>query len=121
MNRASRRRLCPREVSLKLKIRADPLHDLGPVHGGKELDNACTQLAGVLAKLPWLKPVAPEVFVGKYDPAQLRFPDSLLAVLPASPLHGVPAHDGRDWPAIRAWAGTLPGALQLEPPAAVVS
>ncbi len=84
---------------------------LGPVHGGKELEDARTQLAAALAKLPWLKPVATEVFVGRYDPAKLRFPDSLLAVLPASPLHGLPAHDGRDWPAIRAWADTLPAAL----------
>ena len=84
---------------------------LGPVHGGKELDDARTQLAAALAKLPWLRPVATEVFVGKYDPAKLRFPDSLLAILPASPLHGVSAHDGRDWPAIRAWADTLPAVL----------
>ena len=67
---------------------------LGPVFGGKELEGSRTQLAGALAKLPWLAPVATEVFVGKYDPAQLRFPDSLLAALPASPLHGLPAHDG---------------------------
>jgi len=39
---------------------------LGPVHGGKELEDARTQLTGVLAKLPWLKPAATEVFVGKY-------------------------------------------------------
>jgi menaquinone-dependent protoporphyrinogen oxidase len=89
---------------------------LGPVHGGKELEDARTQLAGVLAKLPWLQPAAAEVFVGKYDPARLRFPDSLLAVLPASPLHGVPAHDGRDWSAIHVWADALPAALHLEPP-----
>ncbi len=89
---------------------------LGPVHGGKELDDARTQLAGVLAKVPWLKPAATELFVGKYDPAKLRFPDSLLAVLPASPLHGVPAHDGRDWDAIRAWADTLPAVLLPESP-----
>jgi len=87
---------------------------LGPISAGKELEDARTQLAAALAKLPWLRPVATEVFVGKYDPAHLRFPDSLLAALPASPLHGLPAHDGRDWAAIRAWADTLPAALQLE-------
>jgi len=92
------------------------LFALGPMHGGKELEDARTQLAGALAKLPWLKPVATQVFVGKYDPAKLRFPDSLLAVLPASPLHGVPAHDGRDWPAIRAWADALPAALLPKSP-----
>jgi menaquinone-dependent protoporphyrinogen oxidase len=89
---------------------------LGPVHGGKELDDARTQFAAVLARLPWLKPVAAEVFVGKYDPAKLRFPDSLLAVLPASPLRGVPAHDGHDWDALRAWADTLPAALERRAP-----
>ncbi len=88
---------------------------LGPVHGGqeREREDARTQLTANLAKRPWLKPVTMEVFVGKYDPAKLRFPDSLLAILPASPLHGVAAHDGRDWPAIRAWADTLPAALGL--------
>ncbi len=89
---------------------------LGPISGGKELEDARHQLAAALAKQPWFKPAATEVFVGKYDPAQLRFPDSLLAVLPASPLHSLPAHDGRDWAAIRAWADTLPAALRLESP-----
>ena len=46
---------------------------------------------------PWLKPVAVELFGGKYDPAKLRFPDSLLKALPASPLHGVPASDIREF------------------------
>jgi menaquinone-dependent protoporphyrinogen oxidase len=89
---------------------------LGPIHGGKELDDARTQLNAALAKLPWLKPVATEVFVGRYDPAKLRFPDSLLAALPASPLHGLPAHDGRDWATIRAWADSLPAVLRLQSP-----
>jgi menaquinone-dependent protoporphyrinogen oxidase len=53
-------------------------------------------LDAALAKLPCLTPVATAVFVGKHDPAELRFPDSLLAALPPSALHGLPAHDGRD-------------------------
>jgi menaquinone-dependent protoporphyrinogen oxidase len=89
---------------------------LGPVFGDQGLEEPRKQLTAALAKRPWLAPVAAEVFVGKYDPARLRFPDSLLAALPASPLHGVPAHDGRDWPAIRTWADTLPAALHLQPP-----
>ena len=89
---------------------------LGPISGEAELEGSRTQLAAALAKLPWLRPVATEVFVGKYDPARLRFPDSLLALLPASPLHGVLAHDGRDWPVIRAWADTLPGVLLPQSP-----
>jgi hypothetical protein len=36
-------------------------------------------------------PEVTEVFVGKYDPAKLRFPDSLLSALPAGSLHGLPA------------------------------
>ncbi|MCL4514078.1 MAG: hypothetical protein M1379_00565 [Firmicutes bacterium] len=57
-----------------------------------------------LAKYPWLKPIALELFGGKLDPAKLRFPHNLLTMLPASPLHQAPASDLRDWTAIRAWA-----------------
>ena len=38
------------------------------------------------------------MFVGKYDPAKLRLADKLVTALPASPLHGLPARDDRDWP-----------------------
>jgi hypothetical protein len=48
------------------------------------------------------------MFVGKYDPATLRITDKILAALPATPLHGVAAHDDRDWRAIEAWADALP-------------
>jgi menaquinone-dependent protoporphyrinogen oxidase len=87
------------------------LFSLGPISGDAELEGSRRQLRTALAKRPWFRPVVPEVFVGTYDPARLRFPDSLLAVLPASPLHGLPAHDGRDWPMIRAWADTLSAVL----------
>ena len=53
------------------------------------------------------------MFGGKYDPVKLRFPDSLLAKLPASPLHQAPASDARDWTAIRAWASDLAVRLLL--------
>ncbi len=59
-------------------------------------------------KYPWLDPVAVELFGGKYDPAKLGFLHKLMAILPASPLHGMPASDVRDWNAIRAWAGSIP-------------
>jgi menaquinone-dependent protoporphyrinogen oxidase len=69
------------------------------------------QLDQELGKYPWLKPVASELFGGKYDPATLRFPDNLLGALPASPLHGLPASDARDWEAIRAWVEMVYGKL----------
>ncbi len=65
-----------------------------------------------MKKYPWLKPVAAELFGGKYDPARLRFPDSLLGALPASPLHNAPASDVRDWDAIRAWATSIAQGLE---------
>lgn len=69
----------------------------------------------VLARLPWLSPVATEVFVGRYDPAKLGFEDKMVAALPASPLHGEPAHDGRDWEAIRWWVWEMGVPLRVTP------
>lgn len=87
---------------------------LGPLHDDeRERRGALEQLEKELAKHPWLRPVEVRVFVGKYDPAKLGFLHKLLAALPASPLHNLPASDERDWPGIRGWAGGLTGALQL--------
>lgn len=86
---------------------------LGPVRASDDMAEARKQLDGVLAKLEWLKPVAAEMFVGKYDPAHLRLLDKLIALPPASPLHGLGAHDDRDWDAIRSWADALPSAMAL--------
>ncbi len=81
---------------------------LGPLTADeKERQGSRSQLDTELAKFPWLKPVAVELFVGRYDPKKLRFPDTLIAALPASPLHQMPATDLRDWTAIRAWAHHL--------------
>ncbi|HET90760.1 MAG TPA: flavodoxin [Chloroflexi bacterium] len=81
---------------------------LGPTRAEEmEGPDVRAQLDQQLSKYPWLKPVAAEMFGGRYDPATLRFPDSLLAALPASPLHGAPSSDARDWEAIRAWAKAL--------------
>ena len=86
---------------------------LGPLSADeKEMQGSRAQLDKELAKFPWLTPVALEVFGGKFDPAKLRFPDSLIASLPASPIHNAPASDVRDWTAIRAWAGNLAAKLQ---------
>ncbi|MHB1132872.1 MAG: flavodoxin domain-containing protein [Chloroflexota bacterium] len=83
---------------------------LGPIQSppnDEELQGARAQLDKELAKFPWLGPVAREVFGGKYDPSRLRFPDNLIAILPASPLKNKPASDVRDWGAIRSWANGL--------------
>jgi menaquinone-dependent protoporphyrinogen oxidase len=91
------------------------LFTLGPTHPDeKEWQGVRIQRDQELAKYPWFKPAATELFGGKYDPARLRFPDSLLAGLPASPLHGLPASDVRDWNAIRAWSHGLAGQLRSE-------
>ncbi len=87
------------------------IFSLGPTRAGEDVAEVRASLDVQVSKYPWLKPVAVELFGGKYDPAKLRFPDTLLAALPASPLHGVPASDIRDWAAIRAWANTLPEKL----------
>jgi len=83
------------------------LFALGPVSAADGVEGSRKQLDTALAKLPWLSPVATEVFVGKYDPAKLGWKDRMIAALPASPLHGEPAHDERDWEAIRGWARAM--------------
>ena len=77
---------------------------LGPIRAEDGVEGSREQLFTALAKLPLPAPAATAVFVGAYDPARLGFKDKMIAALPASPLHGVPAHDDRDWDAIRAWA-----------------
>lgn len=84
---------------------------LGPVKAADGLDDSREQLFTALAKLPAPTPVSTAVFVGAYDPARLGFRDRMLTVLPASPLHGEPAHDDRDWDAIRGWAREMSGLL----------
>ncbi len=81
---------------------------LGPVHDPRdeqEWQGSWRQLKKELAKYPWFKPVALEMFGGKYDPDKLRFPLKMFA-------GSEPASDIRDWTAIRTWASDL--AAQLE-------
>ena len=76
---------------------------LGPVHDPHdeaEWQASRTQLDKELEKVPWFKPVALEMFGGKFDPASLRFPLNKLA-------GSEPASDIRDWTAINAWAESL--------------
>lgn len=86
---------------------------LGPTSTDEEeWQSARSMLEKELAKFPWLTPIAVEMFGGKYNPAKLNIPHKLIASLPASPLHGMPASDVRDWAAIRAWADNLATQLQ---------
>ncbi len=85
--------------------------DIQPMQAVKTLDNydavvlgaarrnSRRQLDKELQQYPWLKPIAVEIFAGKYDPSKpgLGFFDRLL-----------PARDHRNWDAIRAWANALP-------------
>lgn len=81
---------------------------LGPVNADeKEFVTARSQLQKELAKLPWLSPIAQEVFGGRLDPKKFSFP---LTLIPA--MRNLPASDARNWDAIHAWAGHLPAAIQ---------
>ncbi len=81
----------------------------GPVHTvEKEWADAQKQLDKELKNFPWLSPVARQIVGGKFDPASLGFPFSLMPVM-----RKMPASDARDWVAIRAWASDL--AVTLRP------
>jgi menaquinone-dependent protoporphyrinogen oxidase len=92
---------------------------LGPATTGTEQEWQASRenLAQELAKFPWLTPIALEMFGGKYDPAKLSLSHKLLTALPASPLHGLPPSDLRDWEAIRTWASDLVAKLEPAVPA----
>ena len=87
------------------------IFSLGPTRADKGIEGVRASLDVQVGKYPWLKPIAVELFGGKYDPATLRFPDTMLKAFPASPLYQIPASDLRDWEAIRAWARGLAGKL----------
>jgi len=72
---------------------------LGPLSSSEAAKrNSRRQLDSELAMYPWLRPVAVEIFAGKYDPSKpgMGFFDRF-----------VPARDVRNWDAIRAWANEL--------------
>lgn len=76
---------------------------LGPVHDphdDEEWQNSREQLEKEMAKFPWLKPIAVELFGGQFEPSKFRFPVNVLA-------GAEPASDIRDWAAIRDWAREL--------------
>ena len=76
----------------------------GPISTGdeKEWQDVRSQVDQELAKFAWFKPVSVEIVGGKFDPAKLRLPWSLLPAL-----RNMPASDLRDWAAIRAWADRI--------------
>ncbi|MGB7537121.1 MAG: flavodoxin domain-containing protein [Anaerolineales bacterium] len=76
---------------------------LGPTHvpyDPEEWRDSRTRLDKALAEYAWLMPVALELFGGKFDPKDLRFPINWMA-------GSEPATDIRDWKAIQAWAAAL--------------
>ena len=88
-----------------LRQRPVAIFALGPLtKGDAPMRNSRRQLDKELAKYPWLKPVALEVFIGKIDPAKLGFFERLLT----------PASDHRDWEAIHTWANSLPAQLRRD-------
>ncbi len=94
-----------------LEARPVAVFALGPVHDPhdeQEWQDSHAQLDKELAQFPWFKPVALEMFGGKYDPEALRFPLKMFA-------GAVPASDIRDWQAIRAWAQNLAPRLGTTP------
>jgi menaquinone-dependent protoporphyrinogen oxidase len=77
---------------------------LGPLSASDAAKrNSRRQLDNELAKYPWLKPAAVEIFAGKYDPSKpgMGFFDRF-----------VPARDVRNWDAIHAWANALSAQLR---------
>jgi menaquinone-dependent protoporphyrinogen oxidase len=89
---------------------------LGPINDDEqEILGSRVQLDTELKQYSWLKPVATEMFVGKYDPSKFHFFDRLIAHMPASPIYKLPASDHRDWVAIRTWATDLAQTLESMP------
>jgi menaquinone-dependent protoporphyrinogen oxidase len=89
-----------------LSQRPVAIFTLGPLSASEAAKrNSHRQLDIELAKYHWLKPVAVEIFAGKYDPSKpgLNFFERFL-----------PARDYRNWDAIRAWANTLSAQLQRD-------
>ncbi len=87
-----------------LKQRPVAVFSLGPMGTGDgAMRSSRRQLDKELAKYPWLKPVALEMFAGKYDPTKPGL-GSFYRLLPT--------RDYRDWTAIRAWAKALPAELE---------
>lgn len=103
-----------REAITKCPVAVFALGPLG--HDEKDWKEIREQLDKELEQFPWLRPITIGLFGGKFDPEKLHFPDKIIASLPASPLHKMPATDVRNWTVIRAWASNLVTLLQLTGP-----
>jgi menaquinone-dependent protoporphyrinogen oxidase len=83
---------------------------LGPLEDTPaQFEGARGHLGKGLAKHAWLTPVSTAVFGGRLDPAHLRFPDNNPAMRAMGDV------DLLDFDTVRAWAGGLVEALDLEP------
>lgn len=92
----------------ELSARPVAVFALGPVRDPRneeEWQNSRDQLQGALAEVPWLTPIAVQLFGGRFDPQLLSFPMNKFAA-------SEPATDIRDWEAINAWADSLVALLQ---------
>jgi menaquinone-dependent protoporphyrinogen oxidase len=86
-----------------LEQRPAAVFALGPFNDvEEEWQGVRAQLDKALAKFPWFKPVAIEIFGGRFDPKLLTFPWNLVPGLKM-----MAPRDIRDWTAIRAWARNL--------------
>ena len=87
-----------------LRQRPVAIFSLGPTtRNPAAKKRSLSQLDRDLAKYPWLKPVALEMFVGKYDLSKMGL---------GSVGRLVPLPDNRDLNAVRAWANTLPSQFE---------
>ncbi len=87
-----------------LRERPVAIFSLGPTtRNPAAKKRSLAQLHKDLEKYPWLRPVALEMFVGKYDLAKLGL---------GSVGRLIPLPDNRDPDAVRAWASALPAQLE---------
>ncbi|HEX9075894.1 MAG TPA: flavodoxin domain-containing protein [Anaerolineae bacterium] len=87
-----------------LRQRPVAIFSLGPTtRNPAAKKQSLRQLDRDLEKYPWLRPVALEMFVGKYDLSKMGL---------GSVGRLVPLPDNRDLNAVRAWANALPAQLE---------